>query len=261
MKSIFKFVKNIWNLRQCDLISLQMGKVGSSSILMSYPSSFQGHSWDSEPPGKYFSSRNTSSVFGHLFSLFRWKVKFLFVRRFVEHRLSKGERVKLIVGVREPVSRNISGYFQSLNRREDDFCVKSQIMKFFCFCPHFVPLFWIDNEIRRNFDVDIYAFPFDRDAGFSSFSSGFFDIFVYKLESLNSLESEIGDFICVKNFKLLSDNMTKNSPLSKLYDEFSNRIKFNRSYLDFMYQSKMVTHFYSQDEIDGFYARWSGQDN
>jgi len=244
------------NLRSFDLVSLQMGKVGSSSILKSYPKSYQGHSWDSDLPNKYFSSKDNSTIIGYLFSLLRWKIKFQIVRKVVLRKIHRGETVKLVIGVREPVARNISGYFQSLNRRELDRDVNSHILKFFCFCPHLAPLYWIDNEIERNFGVDVYAYDFDKDLGFSRFNSKGFDVFLYRLESLNSLEGDLADFLNDDGFKLLRDNVAEESGFSELYKEFKSTIKFDRAYLECLYKSRMVDKFYSASEVEAFYETW-----
>jgi hypothetical protein len=181
---------------------------------------------------------------------------FSFVRKVVHGKIRRGEAVKLVIGVREPVSRNISGYFQSLNRREMDRDADSHILKFFCFCPHLAPLYWIDNEIERNFGVDVYAYDFDKELGFSRFNSKGFEVFLYKLESLSSLEGELADFLDEDGFKLLRDNVAEDSDFSALYSEFKNTIKFDRAYLDCLYNSKMVDKFYLDSEVDKFYEAW-----
>lgn len=256
VQSLYQFVKNIINLRSFDLVSLQMGKVGSSSILRSYPTSYQGHNWDASPPIKYFSSNDRSTVIGHLFSLLRWRIKFYIVRRVVAKKRRKGESVKLIIGVREPVARNISGYFQSLNRREDDRDVASHILKFFCFCPHLAPLYWLDNEILRNFGVDVYSHDFDKDLGYSRFHSNGFDVFVYKLECLNFLEPQLADFLEVKDFTLVKANAAEDSDFAELYKHFRGAVRFEKAYLDCLYSSKMVQKFYSEEEVAALYKRW-----
>lgn len=254
--AFFKFLKNLYHLREFEVISIQMGKVGSSSILKSFPKSYQGHSWDAELPVKYFSSRNTNTIFGYLFSLLRWRIKFFFVSKKLKKDMGAGRRLKLIIGVREPVARNISGYFQSLNPRESDFDVDSQITKFWCFSPHMSSLFWMDNEVKRHFGIDVYDFPFDKEAGYSIFSSGIFDVLVYKLEMLSSLEKQIGSFLDCPDFRLINDNLTSDTAFSVLYKDFCNRIRVSKEYLDLLYSSKYVRHFYSDSEIDSFYKKW-----
>jgi hypothetical protein len=61
--SLYKFTKNIVNLRSFELISLQLGKVGSSSILKSYPKSYQVYGGCLAISDKYFSHENSSKFF------------------------------------------------------------------------------------------------------------------------------------------------------------------------------------------------------
>lgn len=257
IRSVIKFLKNLWNLRQFNLVSIQMGKVGSSSILKSYPKSYQGHSWDDELPVKYFSSRNTSTLAGIIFGKLKWFIKFFIVNQRVNQAKKNGETLKLIVGVREPVSRNISGYFQSLNYRETKLAFESEFVKFFAFCPHAAPLYWIDNEIKSNFGFDLYDYDFDRDKGYTRFLANGFDVFVYKLEKLDRLEKEIGDFLEETDFRLKNDNVSSKSWHGEYYKNFVKNAKFSQAYLDFLYESKFAKHFYTDTEIQSFYKKWS----
>ena len=47
---------------------------------------------------------------------------------------------------------------------------------------------WFDTELKDHFGLDIFAEPFDREKGFGIYKKNNIEVFVYKLEKLNSLE-------------------------------------------------------------------------
>lgn len=256
ISDLYNFLYNLYSIRQIDVISIQMGKVGSTSILKSIDHCYQGHSWDSDLPNKYFSSRDGSTILGYCFSKLRWALKIAIAKRAIRSAHGNHKRIKMIVGVREPISRNISGYFQSLNRRELDRLPKSHICKYFSYVPHMAPLYWFDNELLRHFDIDVFSYPFDREKGFSVFSAGIFDLFVYKIESLNTLEPELGEFLSIENFKLKMANRQEDKWSRELYESVLNQISFSSEYCGLMYNSKYARHFYTEEEIAQFTKKW-----
>lgn len=119
------------------------------------------------------------------------------------------------------------------------------------------PLHWLENEIDRNFGINVYDRPFDRDKGFIEFEEGNFKVFLYKLEKLPSLENDLGDFLSEPSFKLVNANVGSQNWYGKLYESFHEKIEFSQEYLDLLYNSKYVNHFYSQAEIAQFRAKWT----
>ena len=253
---LYNFLCNLYSIRKIDVVSIQMGKVGSTSILKSINHCYQGHSWDSDLPNKYFSSRDGSTTLGYCLSKLRWALKIALAKRAVRSAQNDNKKIKMVVGVREPIGRNISGYFQSLNRRELDESPKSHICKYFCYVPHMAPLYWFDNEFLRHFNIDIFSHPFDREKGFTIFSSGGFDVFVYKIESLSTLEPELGEFLGIEEFKLKVANRQEDKWSRELYKSVLNQISFSEEYCGLMYNSKYARHFYTDVEIGQFTKRW-----
>jgi hypothetical protein len=234
------------------MISYQMGKVASSSITESIRGCAQIHSWDGEEPIKYFSSRYTGSLKGRVLQYFQWKR----ASHNLKKKLDENESVKLLIGVREPIGRNISGYFQTLTEREDGKTVDEQINMFFAFCPHLASSYWFENELQKSFNINVYEYPFDKKRGFETFQQGKVEVLIYQFEKLRTLEYEIGNFLSDKNFKLSQVNSAEDKWLNTLYKEFKNKINFPEHYIDLLYDSKFSKHFYSQNELEAFKNMW-----
>lgn len=238
------------------IVSYQMGKVASSSITTSIPDCEQFHTWSAEEPIKFFSSRTTASPLGRIKQYFRWKNAYVTLNKKLNKTVKLGGRVKLIVGVREPVSRNVSGFFQTLMKREEGIPVEACIENFFSFCPHMAPLYWFDVELKSKLGIDIYDYEFDKVNGYSIISCREFDIFLYQQERVSSLEVHLAEFLCMPDFKLASVNEAKDKWTSKLLNDFNEQIVFKKEYLDLMYSSKYFNHFYNEGDEVLFRGRW-----
>jgi hypothetical protein len=125
--------------------------------------------------------------------------------------------------------------------------------------PHEAPLTWFDMELRPMFGVDVFATEFPKDQGYQIYHGEFSDLLLFKLEKLNQCAPEaIGRFLHVQDFVLARANVGEDKSYASLYDEFKKTVALPGSYLDRMYRSQLVQHFYGRDEIDRFRARWSG---
>ena len=245
-------------------ISYQMGKVMSSSIVNSVDNCLQLHSWSNEEPIKYFSSRYTGSVMGRLFQNLNWKYKFWNAKNKFNNAIKKNIDIKIIIGVREPISRNISGYFQTLNiNKNTNFSYEFHKRKFFTHTPHLSPIYWFDNELFENFNINIYKYNFDKKKGFQilNFKRKKISILLYKFENVNNLTEIFKKFLLNKDFKIKSKNKSQNKWYNKIYKKFVSKILFDKSYISLMYGNKYMNHFYSSKEISFFKKKWSRNKN
>lgn len=234
------------------VISYQMGKVASSAIANSIPGCYQIHSLNGEEPIKYFSSRYTGSLKGRIFQFFKWKMLSNKIKKII--RLRKDKKIKILVGVREPVSRSVSGFFQTLTHREKGIDICRCVDDYWAFSSHFSSLKWFDLEIKRELGLDVYDYPFDVEKGFSVINHDGIEFFIYQQERLAELESSLGEFLGLEGFELSKSNSAEDKWLSGLYSEFSHNVKFPKSYLDVMYESKYYLHFYGRTNIH--YQKW-----
>lgn len=191
--------------------------------------------------------------------------------------------LKLIIGVREPVAQNISALFEcngrviSIRRNINDmdaqkmfdekvvndicdrksleYPVESEVVSGNLFHEYLVQNFFY-GEIKNILGIDIFAHEFNKQAGYSIFKQDNMEIFIYRLENLNGLTKEIGDFCGIENFQLVTSNVGFDKFYNKPYKQFIEGVTFPREYLDKTYQSEFMHHFYTDEEIRGFYKKW-----
>ena len=176
--------------------------------------------------------------------------------------------VKIISMMREPVSRILSRIFQSFRFPEfglgDVPPGKSYVNSITEIVAYkkwegfinYEPLNYFDKELKAVFGIDVYAHPFYREKGYSIIKHGNAEALVMKLEKLNSLEQVIAEFVGAPRFKLVNANEGDKAPYKYLYKQVKEAIKIPREVFDFYYKDPRLAHFYSEEEVAGFWKKW-----
>lgn len=220
-------------------------------------------------PGKVASSTifktlNTKGIKSTHFHTFKCEKELL------QGSIRCGKKIKIITGVREPISRDISAYFQIMSRWL--LACKKDILKKGIY-EAFHELYeksgyiqgivlsgnefdWFDRELKANFGIDIYNYPFDKEKGYSVISTDKIDVFLYKCEKLNCLENALKDFLRTDNFNLVIANDAHEKKYKYMYDEFKSNVSIDEEYVMKYYNSEKVRHFYSVEELDGMKKKW-----
>ena len=174
---------------------------------------------------------------------------------------------KVISLVRDPVATNISGFFQNyawwpteLQRRTQDGSppnIEDLATCFFSNYPHDVPLIWFDMEMAPIFGVDVFSSPFPREKGYQIYQSEQSELLLFKLEKLDETAAEaLQAFLGINNFRLAKDNIGYEKWYRDIYDQFRATVRLPESYLNMLYRSPYTQHFYREEEINTFMARW-----
>lgn len=205
----------------------------------------------------------------------------------------KENPIKIITGVRDPISRDLSLLFQTTDLDIwpiirwgnsslylfGDYSKNSQLdvqtlKKRICIWEKSLnytfehisneiiknksdELSWFDYEIKALFGVDIYSYPFDKEKGFSIIEEDNIQILVYQCEKLNQLEDVIGEFLNEPDFSLKNANQGEEKIYSYVYKRFKEEVKLNKEYFDYYYDDNpKLKHFYSDSEIEQFKQKW-----
>lgn len=225
------------------IIIYQMGKVGSKSIHLSLKK--QGY----------------NNLF-HLHSI-RHDSESAYSKLLFHHINIERKKAKIITAVREPISRNLSSYFQTIrlftNNKFDanNYDVDELVKVFFDKYHHVYPLYWFDCEFRNVTGINVYEFEFLNN-DYSIIKQGPFDVLILKAESPDELkETAIRKFLNTDDFILKRFNISADKKYSEAYSNFKNSINIPDKYLNEMYSSKYMKHFYTDNEINSLKTKWA----
>ncbi|SHM59244.1 putative capsular polysaccharide synthesis family protein [Gracilibacillus kekensis] len=248
----------------------QMGKVGSTSIeegIKELGINVQ-HIHSLKKPVMIDQFKDLKSL-DYYFSK-KDKLVYKFKYNFLFKNLLKtfNKRIKIISIVREPIGRNIGMFFQGIhfpifeinrtynNRSENaiNFSILNQMFldKF----NHRFGVDWFDNEFKQTIGVDVYKYPFNKSKGFEIITTKQYEIMIIKMEKINELEVEINNFLDRDSFKLNKVNSGYNKWYSDLYSRFKSEFNPSEEYINELYDSDYMRHFYTNDEIDNFKNYW-----
>jgi len=260
----------------CETVVIyQMGKVGSSTVKHSLNelgramNLYHVHALTQERldwlQGTY---RNVSRVRGRAV-VHDHLVEGIYLRK----KLDRGtqQRWKVITLIRDPIARNISTFFQSLdiffpewvkerNNAQDDLVdhVDEMIELFLSKVDHKLPLVWFDKYLKPVFDIDVYEQKFPVSKGYAIYANEHAELLLMKLEDLDhSAPTAFKEFLDIEDFELKKANISGDKVYSQAYSKFKGLIKLSDSYIDETYSSQFARHFYTQDEIEQLRAKWT----
>ena len=215
------------------ILILHMGKVGSSSLFKALSSHYNGAVIQSHS----FSEDHHYSSIRYLFKL----------------NQRKRQNFKIISPIREPISKNISAFFQTIHKDNNakNALIKNDIVRLKELLLQNdktdFPLKWFDRRILQNFDLDVYTEPFPL-SGHITLSKGSYSILIYKYDLPTTLKIEIIEkFTGVTNLSIPNKNVASDKDYAKVYQDFNKKTKFSKEYLDYILNAKYTQHFFAED--------------
>jgi len=155
---------------------------------------------------------------------------------------SRDEKFFIVTIVREPLARNLSAWKSFFNCR-------TNFAKEF---DHDKILNWFDNEIKHYIGVDVFNYPFDNIAKWMIIRENrTYPILILRTEDIDSTAET-----ALKAFIPFRQRDKKIRPEHKAVSEPYDIPPLPKSLVDKMLQSKYCRHFYSDDEIEGFYRKY-----
>ncbi len=109
--------------------------------------------------------------------------------------------------------------------------------------------------------LDITAYPFDKEKGYTIIKEGRLEIFVYQLEKLNDIIPELSQFATSRGggqsfTELVNGNIGEEKSYAESYKRAKKEIIITQEYFDACFNAPYVHHFYSEADIEKFKARW-----
>lgn len=251
-------------LNQEIYLIFQMGKVASKSIENSINKSKKKclhlHSFKKSIVRELFNEYQSKNYYCNNIK----DLELLIKKQIILRLLKINKNINIITLVREPISRNLSFYFQdfqiplmeiSKNRdttSAEKINIENFINDFHKNFNHEHGVNWFDNHFKKSFGIDIYKYPFNKEEGYQIIEKKNLNILVLKLEKLNKLENIIGQFIHETNFSLDNSNQGNKKWYGSIYNKFKKEIVFPEKFINELYSSKFMKHFYTDNEISVF---------
>jgi hypothetical protein len=172
----------------------------------------------------------------------------------------------VITGVREPVGRNVSAFFEMLpgmipnidkRYHANDLQVEELHELFLHLYDQRSPAIWFDDQFKPIFDIDVYATPFPHSKGYDIYEAGHNRALLIRIEDLNrTVQPAMLEFLGMKDFSV----QTRNRSEDKLYHDLAVRFKqlpLPLHYVDQMLSSKYSQHFYTDEEREQIRLKWT----
>lgn len=168
---------------------------------------------------------------------------------------------KIISLVREPISRTIASMWQNIKsvklysaqadfQEVENYYLKEGFEKW-----QFID--WFEREIKYIFGIDIYDYPFDKEKGYQIIKFENIELLLIKMEKLNDLESVIGEFLNMKDFKLESSNIGEDKEYRFAYQEYKKRFSISPERAEVIYGHSYIKHFYTEEERSHFLSNFT----
>lgn len=111
------------------------------------------------------------------------------------------------------------------------------------------------HEFEQNI-LDITAYPFDQEKGYTIIKKDNVEIFIYQLEKLNHLVPELSAWLGVPFDSLVRGNDAADKWIGDSYKQAQKEIQITQEYFDKCFNEPYVQHCYSQADIEKFKAKW-----
>jgi len=261
------------------LLVYQMGKVGSTTLVRSLQAAVPGahvyHVHALTPTAITRHHRLYQQNFLRGRTIPRHHLESVYLRRLLDTAEATNKYWKVVTLVRDPVARNVSSFFQTLDlyfgvgdklRSSEPRELVPELQELFRQSyetqrfefRHDTPLTWLESELEAVFAVDVYRCEFPTHKGYQIFGQGNIQVLLLRLENLNSCAQEaFQEFLGLGDFTLVRGNVGVVKDYRQLYRDFKQSAAIPKWYLRKMYTSRYARHFYTQDEIDRLMLQWS----
>ncbi len=191
--------------------------------------------------------------------------------------LEKEKDTLIIVGIRNPIDRNLSAFFQHFrDRRNNDLQTKKNNYKGeYGFTPISLKTdtktiieWYFKKDIHNTFNdwfeeffeiTNIYDKGFNKDKGLDFYEQPNNNtIMIYTIEKLDSNNAEICKILDIP--KLGYTNKGELRDYKDIYINVKKEITYKKEYLDKLLDTNIMKFFYNQSDIDEMYSKYKIQE-
>ena len=181
----------------------------------------------------------------------------------------------IISGIRNPLIRNISYFFQThsdqgsndVKTQKNNYqgetpfvCSTAALLQktpeevidlFFAQNYHFTFNDWFEEFFLL---TEIKDIPFNKQRSYQLYPLGKENyLLMYTMENLGDTNVELARFLKIE--KLLHTNSAKESPYHSLYEQVKKKIKFPDAYKQQLLDTSIMKYFYTPSTVNGFYGQ------
>ncbi len=180
-----------------------------------------------------------------------------------QQKIKTKQPIKIITAVREPIERNVSAFFEvfkyynGVEARKFDGNQSDLQQQFLEKIPHLFPLEWLDKELKKCLDIDLYLSDFDPVQKYAYYQKNNLKLLLWRVDlDDQEKEEQIISFLGLNKFKLTNTNIGSTKDYAQLYQDFKMQLELPKSYLEQLLESKYCHHFYSYSERKKIYQKW-----
>ncbi|MFX0070554.1 MAG: putative capsular polysaccharide synthesis family protein [Candidatus Hermodarchaeota archaeon] len=184
---------------------------------------------------------------------------------------TKGVKWKIITLVRDPIGRDISNLFESIEHFYPNLVNESGNVKINEAIEFLLEMFsdfdestdytarWFDTEINAFFDIDVYTYPFNHQKGFTIIRDKNVEIVIIRLEDLNrNFNEALTQFLNLdKPIEMCKAGIREEAVHAAAYKHIREEITIPRSVCNKIYSSKYARHFYDDNMRNKHIQKWS----
>lgn len=180
-------------------------------------------------------------------------------------------RLDVVTLVREPVRREVSEFFQYVEALhpellDEDGRLKTQraarvLQARFMFYneSNNYTCRWFDMEIKELFGLDVFAYPFDHEQGYTLIEEGNVRLLILRLEDLDQTLNPGLRKLVGPGYKDWEGraNVGAKKDRGGQYKELVSNFRLRRPIAEKVYGTTYARHFYTEAERDDLTARWT----
>ena len=219
----------------------QMGKVGSSSLRATLAEHLKGH----------------------IYHAHTYRSMSLQAQRELRWRRRLRLPVYVICPVRDPVSRNVSSFFQNFKRdtgfeTPERSWTTPELVELFLRCyPHNDCLEWFDRNFRGTFGIDVFSEPFPVERKWNVYRRGSVKVLIFRSDLDHAEQLAIvSRFLGCELKKWNYENQAEDKEYRHLYRDFVATARLPELYLTILGGSRFYQRFWSNDEIATQAQKW-----
>lgn len=188
--------------------------------------------------------------------------------------IQKLRPARFITLVRDPIARNISGFFHNYYMRQlrprdalgmpgfqrdrGLFDPEALLRRFLDEYPHGTPLRWFDREVNDVLGIDVYRHRFDSSLGWLAIRHPKWPILILRSDMPDSEKCPvIADYLGLERFDMRTMNVGASRLYADAYNRFIDQIALPVPYVRRMLSSKYARHFFSDSERSRLTEKWT----